>query len=257
VTPIVLLILVGMWAAVLLPPYLRDRNDTRAAGPRSPVAKRLSALSRSFSDRDRSGYLPVASRSLGAAQQPGSPLPAGARHPLTRRGAPQAVPDFAQSSAFSILGPAASRPVDDPRFLLAPDEELLEDQPELAPARRAIPSTVLAARAARKRRREVLYTLAAASGLSLLMAIGLGGPVIVLHLLIDAGLVVYVAMLVRLQKARAEREIKVAFLPHGGEGIAPSELLAQGGGFRPGEVELATVEALETSAFRVVRSRAN
>ena len=101
------------------------------------------------------------------------------------------------------------------------------DEPVVA--RRTIPTQVLAARAARKRRREVLFTLIAASGLSLLMAVGLGGPVLVLHLLIDLLLVGYVAMLIRLQKARAEREIKVAFLPHGGEGASPSELLAQGG----------------------------
>jgi hypothetical protein len=251
VTPIVLLILVGMWTAVLLPPYLRDRNDTRAAGPPSPVGNRLSSLSKSFGNRERSGYLPVASRSLGTAQQPGSPLPAGARHPLTRRGAPQAVPDPPpQSTAFSILGPAGRLEDDDARYLLAPDEDLGDSAPDAT--RRAIPPDVLAARAARKRRREVLYTLLAASGLSLLMAVGLGGPVIVLHLLIDVMLITYVALLVRRQKARAEREIKVAFLPHGGEGISPSELLAQGGGFRPGKVELATVE-LETSAFRVVR----
>ena len=114
----------------------------------------------------------------------------------------------------------------------------------------------MASRAARKRRREVLYTLAAASGLSLLMAVGLGGPVLMLHLLIDIALLTYVGLLIRLQKAKAEREIKVAFLPHGGEGVAPSELLAQGGGFRPGNADLAPVE-IESTAFRVVRSQAN
>lgn len=68
-TPIVLLILVAMWAAVLLPPYLRDRNDNRAATGGS-VANRLSALTRSFGARDRSGYLPVASSSLGTPRTP-------------------------------------------------------------------------------------------------------------------------------------------------------------------------------------------
>ncbi len=261
-TPIVLLILVGMWAAVLLPPYFRDRNDTRAAGKHSPVSNKLGALSRSFGNRERSRYLPVASSSLGAPQKAGSPLPAGSRHPLTRRGAPQLVPSAPEpkSSAFSILGPPGSSPeaeefaVEDARFLLAP--EIDETTPNATRPRRAIPSDVLASRAARKRRREVLYTLLAASGLSLLMAIGLGGPVLVLHVLIDIALVVYVGLLVRIQRAKAEREIKVAFLPHGGEGVAPSELLAQGGGFRPGNAELAPVE-IESTAFRVVRSQAN
>jgi len=92
VTPIVLLILVGMWAAVLLPPYLRDRNDNKAAGAQSPVSNKLNSLSRSFGHRDRSGYLPVTSSSLGSPQQAGSPLPAGSRHPLTL--APSTATDF-------------------------------------------------------------------------------------------------------------------------------------------------------------------
>jgi len=260
VTPIVLLILVGMWAAVLLPPYLRDRNDTRAAGGSTPVSNKLDALSRSFGHRDRSGYLPVASSSLGSAQQPGSPLPAGSRHPLTRKGAPQLVRSAPepQSSAFSIIGNKGEtpeiEPYEDPSYLLAPE---VDDAVEAAPvARTAIPSHVLASRAARTRRRQVLYTLLAASGLSFLMAVGLGGPVLALHVLIDVALVAYVAMLIRLQKAKAEREIKVAFLPHGGEGASATELLAQGGGFRPGNVDLAPVE-IDSTAFRVVRSQAN
>jgi hypothetical protein len=262
VTPIVLLVLVGMWAAVLLPPYLRDRRETRAAGPSSPVGSRLSALTRSLGQKGKPGYLPVNSAALASPQEPGSPLPAGARHPITHRGAPQAVPDLPETSAFKITGPARTAdPLaisDDAAYLLAPEDEL-DDGVEPLPARaESIPRPVMAARAARKRRREVLYTLLAASGLSLLMAIGLGGAVIALHLLIDVLLVGYVVMLVRLQKARAEREIKVAFLPHGGQGVSPAELLAQGGGFRPGEVgvELAPVE-IESTAFRVVRSQAN
>lgn len=259
-TPIVLLILVGMWAAVLLPSYLRDRNDNRAAGTQSPVSTKLNALSRSFAHRERSRYLPVSSASLGTPQQVGSPLPAGSRHPLTRRGAPQLVRSSPepQSSAFSIIGGPDATPeaqdvvVEDARFLLAPE---VDEGPIVAPAG-PIPPEVMASRVARKRRREVLYTLLAASGLSLLMAVGLGGPVLALHLLIDIALATYVALLVRMQKAKAEREIKVAFLPHGGEGVAPSELLAQGGGFRPGNAELAPVE-IESTAFRVVRSQAN
>ena len=259
-TPIVLLILVGMWAAVLLPPYLRDRNDTRAAGSQSPVSNKLDALSRSFGHRDRSGYLPVTSSSLGSPQQPGSPLPAGARHPLTRRGVPQLVPSSPepQSSAFNIIGPMSESPaveadLDDPTYLLAPDGDVVSgvQQPSV---REAIPSTVLAARAARKRRREVLYTLLTACALSSLMAVGLGGPVIGLALLSYLATGAYVAMLIRLQKAKAEREIKVAFLPHGGQGASATELLAQGGGFRPGNVELAPVAA-ESTAFKVVNGR--
>ncbi len=268
-TPIVLLILVGMWAAVLLPPYLRDRNDTRAAGSGS-LTNKLNALGRSFGGRERAGYLPVASSSLGTPQDPGAPLPAGSRHPITGRGAPRLVPGPAepQSSAFQIVGRADDvvDPYDatrydaqydeDAAYLLAPDvdDELAGLVTE--ERRREIPAHVLSARAARKRRREVLYTLLAASGLSFLMAMGLGGPVLLLHLMIDAALVAYVALLIRHQKLKAEREIKVAFLPHGGEGASATELLAQGGGFRPGDADLAPVD-FESTAFTVVRSQAN
>lgn len=149
-TPIVLLILVGMWAAVLLPPYLRDRNDTKAAGPQSPVSNKLNALSRSFGHRDRSGYVPVASASLGSPQQAGSPLPAGSRQPLTHRGAPQMVPSSPepQSSAFSILGPPGSAveaqvvESEDARFLLAPETPGAVEVPmanEAAAVQRTIP----------------------------------------------------------------------------------------------------------------------
>ena len=163
-----------------------------------------------------------------------------------------------QSSAFSIIGPSGSTEVheldvDDPSYLLAPE---VDDEVVAETALRAIPSQVLASRAARKRRREVLYTLLAVCALSSLMAVGLGGLVIGLALLSYIALGGYVAMLIRLQKAKAEREIKVAFLPHGGEGASATELLAQGGGFRPGNVDLAPV-AIESSAFRVVRSQAN
>jgi hypothetical protein len=65
-----------------------------------------------------------------------------------------------------------------------------------------------------------------------------------------------VGLLIRHQKLRAEREIKVAFLPHGGEGASATELLAQGGGFRPGNADLAHVD-MESTAFTVVRSQAN
>ena len=63
---------------------------------------------------------------------------------------------------------------------------------------------------------------------------GLGGSFIFLHLLCDLALAGYVYMLVHIQRSQAEREIKVAFLPHGGSGVAPSALLEQSGGFEPG-----------------------
>src|SRR5262245_49799002 len=137
-----------MWAAVLLPPYLRDRSEGRAAGPQSPVGNRISAITRSFGHKNDSGYLPVSGASLGSPQRPGSPLPAGSRHPLTHKGSPQAVPDLPQSSAFSILGRTDGDEVE-AELLLAPDEDV-EALVVATPPKRAIPPEVRAARAARK-----------------------------------------------------------------------------------------------------------
>ena len=97
-----------------------------------------------------------------------------------------------------------------------------------------VPPAVLARRQARARRRNILKGLLAASGVTLLMAFGLGGSFFFLHLLCDLALGGYVYMLLHVQRSQAEREIKVAFLPHGGQGAAPSALLEQSGGFHPG-----------------------
>lgn len=66
---------------------------------------------------------------------------------------------------------------------------------------------------ARRRRRDVLFTLLAGAGLTLFLALVLGGPVLFVHLFVDALLVGYVSMLVRSQRLAAERQLKVRYLP--------------------------------------------
>ena len=85
-------------------------------------------------------------------------------------------------------------------------------------------------RAARKRRRDVFHTLLGATGGTFVLSFALGGPMFMLFLLSAAALGGYVVLLLQVQKSEAERDIKVAFLPHGGEGVAPSTLLRQAGG---------------------------
>ena len=82
-----------------------------------------------------------------------------------------------------------------------------------APVRRS-PSHMAMHRAeVRRRRRDVFVTLLGAVGVSFLLAVLLGGSVWMLHFLIDAAFVAYVAMLVSIQQQSAEREMKVRHLP--------------------------------------------
>jgi hypothetical protein len=66
---------------------------------------------------------------------------------------------------------------------------------------------------ARKRRRDVLFTLAAAAAITLPLAFMLGGSVWMLQLLCDVLLAGYVVLLVQTTQRAAERELKVRYLP--------------------------------------------
>ena len=65
----------------------------------------------------------------------------------------------------------------------------------------------------RRRRRDVFVTLLGAVGVSFLLALVLGGSMWMLHFVIDAAFLAYVAMLVSIQQQSAEREMKVRHLP--------------------------------------------
>ena len=64
---------------------------------------------------------------------------------------------------------------------------------------------------AKKRRRDILVTLLAAAGLTLVLSLVLPS-VFLLHLLIDGLLAAYVALLVRQRKLAEERSMKVRYL---------------------------------------------
>ena len=241
-----LLILVVMWVAVLLPPYLRNRGGSGSGSSMHSFRQKLDGLERS-APTTRSGghvstYLPVHGRSVQGPQPLDGPLPAGSRHPLQGGGGPRLVP-APSDTGVTILGAngaaLAAEPQPEPEleatYLLAPAPDLqLAPEPEGA-RRAAPPAALLSARAARKRRRDVLYTLLAASAITLLMGLVLGTPVLLLHLLVDAALGGYVYLLITMQRSKAERDIKVAFLPHQNHEAEPSRLLETGGGWQPGE----------------------
>ena len=155
-TILVLFILAAVWAAVLLPPWLQNRSESRPADSITSFRRQLSVLSRSTG---------ATTHAFVAA-----PVAAGRGLPMSRT-------------------------------------------------------------EARRRRRDVLFTLLAAAGLTLLLGLVLGGPVLLLHLAVDALLVAYVALLVRTQKLAAERDTKVRYLPRraGSGSPEPALLLRRSG----------------------------
>lgn len=75
-----------------------------------------------------------------------------------------------------------------------------------------LPGTPSGKAAARKRRRDVLFALAGTAGFTLLLALAFGGPMILLHLAVDAALVGYLYLLVQMRKLAEEQALKVRYL---------------------------------------------
>jgi hypothetical protein len=93
----------------------------------------------------------------------------------------------------------------------------------------ARPSLTAGQRAA-QRRRMVLVGLVGLAIVSLGLALTVSGWFVLLHLLADGLLVAYVVLLTRTLRLAAEREMKVAFLPHRNPGAEPTALLQQAAG---------------------------
>ena len=66
--------------------------------------------------------------------------------------------------------------------------------------------------AARKRRRDVLFALGGAAGFTFLLALAFGGPMLLLHLGVDAALAAYLYLLVQMRKMAEEQAVKVRYL---------------------------------------------
>jgi len=164
VTLLVLFILAVIWAAVLLPPYLQNRSESRPADSISSFQRQLSVLQRRADTvapptRLTTGPSPRAARAAGIA---GSSAPDPLR--MTRSGA-------------------------------------------------------------RKRRRDVLFTLGGAALVTLPLAAIIGGPVWGLQILCDLLLASYVLLLIQSQQRVAEKDAKVRYLA-GHEGPTPEPALA-------------------------------
>jgi len=149
VTLLLLVILVGMWVAVLLPPYLRNRS--------SRASTSLHSFRRLVTTLERTG-----------------PVDAG---PGWRGTLP---PRFGGVSPIHLDRTAAMMP--------------------------------LGRSEARRRRRDVLFTLVGAALITLVLAVLLGGVAIWFHLLADVLLAGYVVMLVQVRRTAVERQTKVRYL---------------------------------------------
>ena len=156
---LVLFILAVIWAAVLLPPYLQNRSESRPADSISSFQRQLSVLERR----------------------------AVVVNPSLQR----------STSARSFNSEASA-------IRLSRSE-------------------------AKKRRRDVLFTLMGAAGITFPMAVLLGGPVWGLNLVCDLLLAAYVAMLVQTQQRAMERDNKVRYLPSRSPRPEPALLLRRSG----------------------------
>ena len=144
-TVLVLLILAVIWAAVLLPPYLQNRSESRPADSISSFQHQLSVLERRAGARP--GY--------------------------------RAVPRTRSPYSIAMVGGSGR----------------------------------LSRSEMKKRRRDVLFTLAGAAGLTFLLAFALGGVVWGLNLVCDVLLAGYVYLLAQANQRTMERSVKVRSLP--------------------------------------------
>jgi Flp pilus assembly protein TadB len=157
---LVLFILAVIWAAVLLPPYLQNRSESRPADSISSFQRQLSVLER------------------------------------------RAV----------VTNPTFQRSMSSGRSFSSQQSALRLSRNE-----------------AKKRRRDVLFTLVGAVGLTFVMALRLGGPVWGLNLVCDLLLAGYVVLLVQLQQRAMERDSKVRYLPNRSARAEPALLLRRSG----------------------------
>ena len=189
----VLLGLAALWAAVLLPDFLRRRTTRRSGDSISSFSRHLSVLERSHqrstgmtSNVVRIGQRSTAPRAGAPLSTPVAPLvarrgPAGAQRPAPRPGHAR---------------PAAPRP--------SVPHAAAQRSSDAAPVRRS---------GAQQRRQDVIVALLAASLLSFLATLTFSGLFLYLHVLIDLALVAYVAAVLTVTRRVQARSAQVSYLP--------------------------------------------
>jgi hypothetical protein len=178
---LVLLVLAGIWAAVLIPPALRSRAEGRPGDSIHNFKRQLTVLRRTGPHRGGFG---------------GSGRAAGGEHWYRPHASTPLVP---------VHGPVRSTARATGSYRGA----------QVAPLA-ARPATATAASRSRtmRRRRDVLTALVVAVfGTLLLGLIPAFHILLIAHVVSDVLLVAYVALLVHQRNAAAERDMKVRFLP--------------------------------------------
>jgi len=184
VTTLVLLMLGGIWAVVLIVPFVRARTDGNLGDSIGTFSRHLSVLERAA---------PTSVNPANRLKLPVSPLIPPYRPP-TASGAGRG-----RQTGF---GPVSTRRPSAPYVTSANAHRR---------------------RQAQKRRRDVLFALIAGMAGSLLLSMGHGlGVMLYVHIVLDLLFVGYVGLLVRMRNLSAEREMKLTFLPTGPMARIPS-----------------------------------
>jgi hypothetical protein len=188
-TLVILIVLVVIWAAVLVPPWLR-RRDSRPSSrsdARAGFQHQLSTLGRPAMRRSQAAgghVLPIRPAARPTASQFGGAPPG---HSLIARadveGSRQAMVQVSMADEQS------------PRHV------------------------VLSRAQARRRRRNILFALMAVAGVTFLGAIAAQGVFLVVHLFADLALIGYVTLLVQHQRQAEEKRAKVRPIRPAGEPI--------------------------------------
>lgn len=217
----VLLGLVVLWASVLLPPYLQRRRATRPSSSVLDFKGQLAVLS-------RTGYRePVTA-------YPQASYDGGYRHDVHGHADPYghaptgyefgAVEDARYEDGWGAEHYGHGQ---DYGYDFAYDAQ---PDPFHGMVARDVPAEI-SRRETMRRRRDVLMTLVAAAGITMMLGLLFGGSVWILHLLCDAAVLGYVALLLQLQQqarpvvpagaragavlAQAQARRGVTYLPQG------------------------------------------
>lgn len=195
-TLLVLMILAVMWAAVLLPPWLRGRRESNPRDPMMSFRRQLSVLER------------------------GAPGTGGA--------APSVAPWGSATIGRRFAGPATSTTYAAGTSYAAGTTYA----PAIRPAGRAARGGVITLRQARLRRRVIIggLLLGALGSLALGLTSATARPLLVGHVLFDLCLAAYLTVLFRVRHEAAEREMKVHFLPDASTRREPALALVQRSG---------------------------
>jgi hypothetical protein len=195
VTLLVLVVLAIVWVAVLVPPMVRARAETRPAESISAFHRQLTVLRRTAPFPRRVG-LHDRPRSHGALGVP-APMPLVNRSTVNRSTGNRSTVNRS-TSVRALRAPSAAAP-------------------SRSRSARSVSTRTL------RRRRDVFVALLAAAALSLLLGVLVMRAMLAVHIAVDVLLGAYVGLLIRQRNLAAEREMKVRFLP-GPRAVEPALL---------------------------------